>query len=35
VAVVAADQVEVRQDHLTVLVPTDLILALIISRTPR
>jgi len=35
VAVVAADQVEVRQDHLTVLVPTDLILALIIPRTPR
>ena len=35
VAVVAADQVEVRQDHLTVLVPTDLILAVITPRAPR
>jgi hypothetical protein len=35
VAVVAADQVEFRQDHLTVLVPTDLILAVITSRAPR
>ncbi len=35
VAVVAADQVEVRQDHLIVLVPADLILAVITSRAPR
>jgi hypothetical protein len=35
VAVVAADQVEFQQDHLTVLVPTDLILAVITSRAPR
>ena len=35
VAVVAADQVEVRQDHLVVLVPADLILAVITSRAPR
>jgi hypothetical protein len=34
VAVVAADQVEIRQDHLTVLVPVDLILAVITTRTP-
>ena len=35
VVVVAADQIEFQQDHLTVLVPTDLILAVITSRAPR
>jgi hypothetical protein len=35
VAVVATDQVEFHQDRLTVLVPTDLILAVITSRAPR
>jgi len=34
VVVVAADQVEVRQDHLTVLVPSDLILAVITTQAP-
>jgi hypothetical protein len=31
IAVVGADQIEIRQDHLTVLVPNDLILAVITS----
>jgi hypothetical protein len=34
VTVVAADQIEIRQDHLTVLVPIDMILAVITSRAP-
>lgn len=35
ITVVAADQVEVQQDHLTVVVPIDLILAVITSRGTR
>jgi hypothetical protein len=35
VAVVAADQVEIRQDHLTVLLPFDLIVAVITNRALR
>ncbi|HLF61676.1 MAG TPA: hypothetical protein VI980_10925 [Acidimicrobiia bacterium] len=35
VVVVAADQVEVRQDHLNVVVPIDLVLAVVTTRAPR
>ena len=35
IAIVAADQIELRQDHLTVLVPLDLILAVITTRALR